>query len=237
MHQLHSRQLLSLSWRIRADSMSPWLLLGHHQSGGLQGVRRGTLRQQPWLQRVFVCWAVQCRILLPEWLHGNQSHIFGMSARHLLHPWPVAVPRVPSGSLRQHLCSIIVHLFRPLYNTWDVLSCSIHLPSRGVVSTRYLQRQQRVHMCVVPLQRPALPRWQQLLSCVCVLCVVQLHGWCVWCVSVSGRQLDRVGECRVVEASHSCIKALPIAVNWTVANATCAGLGPGYHLLTTRQVR
>jgi hypothetical protein len=50
-------------------------------------------------------------------------------------------------------------------------------------------------------------------------------SWTAW-VNVGG-----------VEASHSCIKALPIAVNWTVANATCAGLGPGYHLLTTRQVR
>lgn len=49
-------------------------------------------------------------------------------------------------------------------------------------------------------------------------------SWTAW-VNVGG-----------VEASHSCIKAFPIALNWSVANATCAGLGPGYHLLTTRQV-
>ena len=70
------------------------------------------------------------------------------------------------------------------------------------------------------------------VACTASTCVNGEYGaypcpdatWTAW-VNVGG-----------VEASHSCIKALPNAVNWTVANATCAGLGPSYHLLTTRQV-
>jgi hypothetical protein len=40
-----------------------------------------------------------------------------------------------------------------------------------------------------------------------------------------------------VEGMNSCLKVMPTAVNWTTANASCAALGNGITLLSTRQVR
>ena len=49
--------------------------------------------------------------------------------------------------------------------------------------------------------------------------------WTAW--------LDTAG----VEGAHSCFKRVTATATWSVANATCAVLGVGSHLLTSRQVR
>jgi hypothetical protein len=40
-----------------------------------------------------------------------------------------------------------------------------------------------------------------------------------------------------VEGANSCLRYYTTMATWVVANSTCAGLGPGHHLLTSAQVR
>jgi hypothetical protein len=39
-----------------------------------------------------------------------------------------------------------------------------------------------------------------------------------------------------VEANHSCIKVLDVAMNWSSAVTACSAVYPGAHLLSTQQV-